>query len=86
MILSDVDRDMMLLEVGLLYHARWLILACRILELYVSEVKPSKNLAIIAAFCIKVHFPSWFEIKLHNSISEDSRNYHAVLDQLHEIY
>ena len=81
-ILGDVDRDMELLEVGPLYHARWLTLACRILRLYVSEVKPSKNLAIVAAFCIKVYFPSWFEIKLYNSISEGSKNYHAVLDRV----
>ena len=55
-------------------------MACQILRLYVSKVKPSKNLAIIAAFCINVYFPSWFEIKLRNFISEGTRNYHAVLD------
>ena len=65
-----------------LYHAQWLTLACQILKPYVSEVKPSKNLAIIAAFCKSVYFPSWFEIKLHNSISEGSRNYDAVLDRV----
>ena len=84
MIVGDVDRDMDMefLEVGPLYHARWLTLACQILRVYVSEVKPLKNLAIIAAFCINMYFFSWFEIKLHNSISEGSRNYHAVLDRV----
>ena len=81
-ILGDVDRDMELFEVGPLHHAQWLTLACWILRLYVYEVKPSKNLAIIAAFYINVYFPSWFETKLHHSILEGSRNYHAVLDHV----
>ena len=48
--LGDVDKDMELSEVGPLYHARWLTMACRILRLYVSETKPSKNLATLPDF------------------------------------
>jgi len=81
-ILGGVDKDMELLEVGPLYHARWMTLACRVLRLYVSEAKPSKSLVILANFCMKVYFPSWFQIKFHNSISEGAKNYHAIMDRI----
>lgn len=77
-----VDQDIEHLEVGPLYHAQWLTLACQILRLYVSETKPTKNLTTLAAFCINVYFPSWFQIKVQDSISEGAKNYFAVLDRV----
>ena len=80
--LGDVDKNMELLEVRPLYHARWLTMACRILGLYVSETKPSKNLATLPDFCMNVYFPSWFDIKFQNSISEGAKNYYAIMSRL----
>lgn len=44
-------------------HSRWLTIANRILRLYVSSVKPSKNLRTLTQFVVKVYAPVWFEIK-----------------------
>ncbi|KAK3909522.1 Transcription antitermination protein NusB [Frankliniella fusca] len=48
---------------GLLCHARWLTAANRILRLYVTEDRPSKNLKMIAKYIIRVYAPVWFMIK-----------------------
>lgn len=78
-ILGDVDADLALLEVGGLCHSRWLTLACRILRFYVSVSTPSPKLVIIVEFCIKVYFPSWFEIKHINSISDGAKNFYNMI-------
>ena len=82
MILGDLDEHLELLEIGPLYHARWITLASRILRLYVSEKFPSKNLSVLAEFCIKVYFPSWLEIKLRNTISDGAKHFHAILNPI----
>ena len=75
---GDVDEYLKLLEVGPLYHARWLTLACRILRLYVLKKKPSKTFSLLANFCINVYFPSWFETKFKNSISYGAVNFYEM--------
>ena len=57
---SAINKDLELLEVGGLSHARSLTLACRILQYYISIKHPSISLATLAEFCIKVYFPNWF--------------------------
>ena len=59
---GDLPRDIELLEVGELFHSRWLTLGCRVVIFYISEEKPSENLKAITEFCIKVYFSSWFKI------------------------
>ena len=59
---GDLRRDIELLEVGELFHSRWLTLGCRVVRFYISQEKPSENLKAITEFCIKVYFSSWFKI------------------------
>ena len=60
-ILGEVDENIQCLEIGPLYHARWLTLGCRILRYYISQINPSKQLTAIAEFCVRVYFPSCFK-------------------------
>ena len=62
--------DLRTLQVGPVIHSRWLTLGCCILPCYVSFDKPPKNLEILAEFCIQVYFPSWFEIKMSNKVTD----------------
>ena len=74
-ILGTVDDDLSLLEVGPLCHSRWLTLGCRILRYYVAQKTPSKNLKILAKFCILVYFPCWFLIKKNHKLTDGPKNY-----------
>ena len=74
-----VDTDLKYLEVGGLCHSRWLTLGCRILRYYVSKSKPSRNLQILAEYLVRIYFPWWFRIKLHNRITEDSKHFFYML-------
>ena len=75
-----VDTDLKYLEVGGLCHSRWLTLGCHILRYYVSKSKPSKNLQILAEYLVRIYFPFWFRIKLHNIIAEGSKHFFYMLD------
>ena len=81
-ILGNVDIDLELLEVGPICHSRWLTLACRILRYYVSFSKPSSNLSTLAQFCIKVYFPSWFQIKQNHAITEGAKNLFGIIEKI----
>ena len=61
-ICGEVDEDLKLLEIGPIVHSRWLTLACRILRLYTATCNPSQSLVTLAEYCLKVYFPTWFEI------------------------
>jgi hypothetical protein len=78
---GTVTPDLALLEVGPLCHARWLTLACRILRFYVSH-KPTSKLTMLAEFCIKVYFPSWFEIKANKYITSGARNFFNMMQRV----
>ena len=79
---GHVSRDLELLEVGELFHSRWITLGCRILRFYVSQAKPSSNLKLIAEFCIKVYFPSWFLIKKKHKLTDGSRNLFLLMQSV----
>ena len=70
--------DLKFLEVGQLFHARWLTLGCRVLRFYVSQHKPSTSLKILAEFLVKVYFPSWFNIKINCKITDGARNFFYI--------
>ena len=59
-ILGKVDKNIRCLEIGPLYHARWLTLGCCILRYYISQINFSKQTTASAEFCVRVYFPSWF--------------------------
>ena len=54
-------------------------LACRILRYFVSIKNPSQNLKHLTQFCIQVYFPSWFEIKLHNKLTDGSKKFFDII-------
>ena len=81
-ILGDLDADLALLEVGPICHARWLTLACRLLRRYTSTVKYSASLNTLAEFCIRVYFPSWFEIKHKHNIIDGSKNFFNIIRRI----
>ena len=72
-------NDLKFRNIGPLCHSRWLTLGGRILRNYMSVRKPSENLITMAKFCVKVYFPSWFHIKLHNKCTEGPKNYFYML-------
>ena len=82
MILGDVDANLQMLEVAELCHSRWLILACTIPRFYVSVSDPSESLQTMAQFCIKVYFPSWFDIKRNATISDGSVHYFNMITRI----
>lgn len=53
---------------GPIAHSRWLTKANRLLRLYVTTNKPSKNLKILVAYIMKVYTPMHFNIKYYNSV------------------
>lgn len=60
---NNLSADLANRNSGKITHSRWLTIANRILRLYVSSVKPSKNLRTLTQFVVKVYAPVWFEIK-----------------------
>lgn len=81
-ILGHVDIDLELLEIGPMFHSRWLTLACRILRYYTSTSKPSPNLCILAEFCIKVYFPTWFQIKSKHKVTDGAKNLFCLIQRI----
>lgn len=81
-ILGHIDTDLEMLEIGHICHSRWLTLACRILRCYTSQQKPSPKLVTLAEFCVKVYFPTWFQIKQKHRISDGSKNFYDLLRRI----
>ena len=77
-----INKDLELLKVGGLSHARWLTLACRILRYYISVEHPSISSATLAEFCIKVYFPNWFEIKNKQRITDGAKNFYNMVQRV----
>ena len=82
MSLSATYKDLELLEVAGLSHARWLTLACHILRYYISVEHPSISLATLAEFCIKVYFPNWFEFKNKHRITDGAKNFYNIVQKV----
>lgn len=64
---------------GPLNLSRWLTTANRILRLYVSTAKPSANLEVFTNYIMKVYAQTWFRIKVHHSLKNESRNLHFLI-------
>jgi hypothetical protein len=71
--------DLAMRNPGCLNHSRWLTTANRILRLYVSDKKPSKNLKTLVTFIIRVYAPMWFGIKAQPSCKDGARHVHQML-------
>ena len=68
------SSDLAKREPGTLNLARWLTTANRILRLYVSTSDPSNELLTLVVFILRVYAPSWFRIKIHQSIKDGARH------------
>lgn len=70
------------LQPGPIFHARWLTLACRILRLYVGTDKSMSyysNLKSLAEFIIKSYAPVWFLVKQSPLIKDSGRHYFQMV-------
>lgn len=65
---GEVSTDLANMKPGPIAHSRWLTKASRLLRLYVTTNKPSKNLKILANYVMKVYIPMYFNIKYYNSV------------------
>ena len=79
---GEIPEDLSWMEVGPLCHSRWLTLGCRILRYYVSVDDPSEPLRLLAEYCIKVYFPSWFHIKKNKYLTDGPKNFHFMVDRI----
>ena len=73
--LGTIEEDLRCFEIGPIVHSRWLTFVCRILRCYTSITDAPNKPAALAEFCIKVCFPTWFDIKSNNSITNGSSSF-----------
>ncbi|GBO11630.1 hypothetical protein AVEN_43815-1 [Araneus ventricosus] len=71
---GDGSSDLAKRQPGMANFFRWLTTANRILRLYISTSDPSNELITLVVFILKVYVPSWFRIKVHNSIKDGARH------------
>lgn len=71
---GNYSLDLSLRNPGKLAHSRWLILANRVLRLYVATENPTDNLKTLAEYIVKVYAPVWFNIKLKPSCTYGSKH------------
>ena len=68
---GSVPLDLQQLDIGPVYHARWLTTANRFLKMWVCKHgfrgKDLANLRMIVQFIVGVYYPIWFEAKVKNS-------------------
>ena len=57
---GDVSNEISKNSPGNIHHARWLTRANRILHLYLSTEKPTKELIDLATIIIQCYEPGWF--------------------------
>ena len=82
---GKTDEDLEMQKVGPIVHSRWLTLACRVVRFYMSTKNPSTNLLLVTKFCVLVYFPSWFEIKCKNKITDGSRNLFIIVKRIKSV-
>lgn len=65
---GSIPKDLSHNKPGPIGHSRWLTKANRLLRLYVTTNKPTKNLKILANYIIKVYTPMYFNVKYYSSV------------------
>jgi len=76
---GECSVDLAMRNPGCLNHLRWLTTANRILRLYVSDKKPSKNLKTLVTFIIRVYAPMWFAIKAQSSCKDGAMHIQQMI-------
>ena len=77
-----IDKGLLTASPGKLHNACWLTLANRILRLYCSEVKPSKELTLLVRFVVDVYSPTWFDVVQNPSFLEGPPIFHGLVASL----
>ena len=75
-----LNPDLQKLQIDPIVHSRWLTLACRILRFYTSTKQPSESLVQLTNFCLKIYFPTWFNIKKENKITDGAKNFFKLIE------
>jgi len=79
-----LDPDLQKLQISPIVHSRWLTLACCILRFYTSTKQPSKSLVQLTNFCLKICFPTWFNIKKQNKITDGAENFFKLIERVRQ--
>ena len=79
-----LDPDLQKLQIGPIVHSRWMTLACRIFRFYTSTKQPSKSLVRLTNFCLKIYFPTWFNIKKENKITDGAKNCFKLIERVRQ--
>ena len=77
-----IDKGLLTASPGKLHNARWLTLANRILRLYCTFEKPSKELTLLIRFVVDVYSPTWFDVVQNPSFLEGPRIFHGLVASL----
>ena len=77
-----LDPDLQKLQIGSIVHSRWLTLACCILCFYTSTKQPSTSLVQLTNFCLKISFPTWFNIKKENKITDGANIFFKLIERV----
>ena len=80
-----VESDLHYLEIGPIVHSRWLTLGYRILRLYVFLDDPPSDLMFLAEYCVRVYFPTWFDIKRNNKLTCGSKNFFNLVQRITQL-
>ena len=59
-------------------------MACRILRLYTSTKQSSKSLVQLTNCCLKIYFPTWFNIKTENKITDGANNFFKLIERVRQ--
>lgn len=71
--------DLVYRSPGKMAHSRWVTTANRILRLYISIEKPSKNLKTLATYIVRVYGPMWFLIKKNCKVTKGANNWCKII-------
>ena len=81
---GTVPVDLANLDIGPVFHARWLTTANRFMRLYVCKHGFSRknltNLKLIVEFIIGVYYPMWFDAKVKHSFIHGPRHVLKMLE------
>lgn len=78
---GQCSSDLALMHPGNMCKSRWLTCVNRILRLYISTDKPTKEMKILVKYILTVYSPLWFSIRFHSSIKDGSRHLFAAIQR-----
>ena len=75
---GEIPDDLALLDIGPVFHARWLTTANRLMRLWVSKHgfkgKNLTNQRMIVELIVGVYYPVWFDVKVRNCFVNGPRH------------